>query len=280
MFTYLELGSRRLSLQRPVVMGIVNLTPDSFSDGGRHQGTGAALLAAEEMIAAGAEIIDLGAESTRPGATPVDASTQLERLLPVLEPLRAASDVAISVDTGDPDVMRRVAEAGADMINDIYALRQPGALQALVEIGIGVCLGHMQGTPATMQDNPSYRELPGEVVQFLGERVAAATTAGVAEDRIAVDPGFGFGKSDRHNVQLLSGLDEFAVLGCPLTVGLSRKATLGRLTGREQGARLAAGLAAAVLAVERGARIVRTHDVPETVDALRIVHAVDVLSLE
>lgn len=270
----MQLRSRRLALGSPVVMGVVNLTPDSFSDGGSHASAEDALARALGMVDAGAAIVDLGAESTRPGAAAVDPEVQLERIMPVLERLRAASDVVVSVDSGSPEVIRAVAAAGADMINDVYALRQPGALDAVAESDLGVCLMHMQGTPSDMQEDPQYAALPGDVVRWLQRRIDACTAAGIGADRIAVDPGFGFGKTDEHNLAILSRLDEFAALERPLIVGLSRKSTLGRLTGRAVSERLPAGIAAHVMAVERGASIVRTHDVPETVDALRIVQAV------
>lgn len=271
---YLELRSRRLDLTSPAVMGIVNVTPDSFSDGGRYAHRDAALRRALAMVEAGAAIVDLGGESTRPGAVRVSGEEQRDRVLPVVEALRRESDVLISVDTGDAGVIRAAIAAGADMINDVYGLRHPGTLEAVAESDVGVCVMHMQGEPATMQRNPSYDELPGDVIAYLEERLAACEEAGIGAARIAVDPGFGFGKTDRHNVLLLARLERLEALGRPIIVGLSRKGTLGRLTGRPVGERLAAGLAAAVLAVERGARIVRSHDVPATVDALRIVHAV------
>lgn len=271
---HLSFPSGDLALDQPRVMGVINLTPDSFSDGGQQLEPEAVLERCRGMLRDGASIIDLGAESTRPGAKPVSAAVQLERLLPVLSRLRAESDVPISVDTGDPEVMREAAGAGADMINDVYGLRAAGALEAVAEAGTAVVLMHMQGTPATMQDDPHYADAPGDIVAWLKGRIEACRAVGIDATRIAVDPGFGFGKTDAHNLQLLSRLDEFRVLKRPLVVGLSRKSVLGRLTGRDVADRLPAGLAAATLACLRGARIVRTHDVPETVDALKIVAAV------
>lgn len=271
---HINLGARRLDLETPVVMGIVNVTPDSFSDGGIYENAVAAVDAAGAMIDAGAAIIDIGGESTRPGAEQVPEAEQLARVMPVLESLRRDSDVVISVDTGNAGVIREVTAAGAEMINDVFGLHQPKALQALAQSAAAVCIVHMQGVPATMQDNPSYAHLTGEIVDFFRDRIAACTAAGIAADRVVLDPGFGFGKTDEHNLGILAGLDQMAELGLPLMVGISRKATLGRLTGRAVDQRLAAGLGAAVLAVERGASIVRTHDVPATVDALRIVQAV------
>lgn len=268
-------GSRSLTLTEPLVMGVINLTPDSFSDGGRYADSEQAIEAALSMIEAGAAIIDLGAESTRPGATAVAAELQLERILPVLEYLNTQSDVVLSIDTGSADVIRGVAAAGADFINDVYALREPGALEALAATDLGVCLMHMQGTPATMQEQPEYKVLPDDIVNWLADRLGACEAAGIARERTLIDPGFGFGKTDAHNLTLLARLADFHTLGRPVLVGWSRKSTLGRLTGREPKERLAAGLAAATLAVNHGAAIIRTHDVPETVDALRIAHAVN-----
>ena len=263
-----------LSLDVPRVMGVVNLTPDSFSDGGRRSTLNAVLDRCRAMERDGADIIDLGAESTRPGADPVSAEAQVERLLPVLSRLRAESDILISIDTGEPAVMRAAAEAGANIINDVYGLRAPGALDAVAETGLAVVLMHMQGLPATMQDDPRYEALPEDLIAYFEGRIEACVAAGIDEQRIAIDPGFGFGKTDPHNLRVLSRLGQFGALGRPVVVGLSRKSLLGRLTGRDVDARVPAGLAAATIACLRGAHIVRTHDVPETVDALRIVAAV------
>ncbi len=268
-------GERRLDLSAPVVMGIVNLTPDSFADGGRSASPDAGVEHALQMVASGAAIIDLGAESTRPGARPVAAGEQLDRLMPVLEALRPATEAFISVDTASAAVIAAVAAAGADMINDVFALRQEGALSAAAGTGCAVCLMHMQGVPADMQDNPRYDDVTLDVMRFLRERLDACRAAGISGDRLVVDPGFGFGKTDAHNMALLDHLGRFREFGLPVLAGLSRKGSLGTLTGRPVNERLAASLAAAVLAVERGARIVRTHDVPETVDALKIVAAVN-----
>ncbi len=255
-------------------MGVVNLTPDSFSDGGRRSGLEEALDRCHAMVQNGASIIDLGAESTRPGADAINAEAQLDRLVPVLSRLRAESNVLISVDTGDPAVMRAAADAGANLINDVYGLRAPGALAAVAETGLAVILMHMQGTPATMQDDPYYDALPDDLLSWFEARIEACRAAGIDPSSIAIDPGFGFGKTDSHNLRLLSQLDQFGALGRPVVVGLSRKSLLGRLTGRDVDARLPASLAAAAIACLRGAHIVRTHDVPETVDALKIVAAV------
>ncbi len=263
-----------LDLSTPAVMGILNVTPDSFSDGGQWTSPERAIDHALAMVDAGAKIVDIGAESTRPGAQPVSADEQLARLLPVLNRLRTETDAFLSVDTGDAAVIRGAAEAGADMINDVYAFQQHGALAAAAETGLALGLMHMRGDPATMQDDPRYDDLPGEVLRFLRARASACVEAGIDANRLAVDPGFGFGKSDAHNLSLLADLGCFRELGFPLLVGWSRKGTLGAVTGRPVEERLPASLAAAVLAVESGAHIVRVHDVPETVDALKLVAAV------
>lgn len=270
----LDVGCRTLDLTEPAVMGIINVTPDSFSDGGEHFDADIAVEAAQQMIDAGARIIDIGGESTRPGSAAIPAELQLERVLPVLESLRQNDSVILSVDTGDASVIRQVCAAGADMINDVFALRKPGALQAAGDSDALVCLMHMQGSPETMQDAASYSALPDAVIEFLRTRLDVWEAAGHARQRLILDPGFGFGKNDDHNLKLLATLAEVCAMGLPVLAGLSRKATLGRLTGRPPKERLAAGIAAAVMAVERGAQIIRTHDVPATVDALRIAHAV------
>jgi dihydropteroate synthase len=270
----LRIRNELLDLSRPVVMGILNVTSDSFSDGGRYTDIEAALRRASCMVDDGAGIIDVGGESTRPGSLPVAQEFELERVVPVVAAICRRLDVAVSIDTGKAAVMRAAVAAGAVMINDVYALQQPGALDAAVGLDAAVCLMHMQGKPSTMQDNPRYRNVVVEVTGFLESRAAQCIAAGIAPDRIVIDPGFGFGKSDAHNITLLAGLGQLRSLQRPILVGLSRKGTLGKLTGRPVGERLAAGLAAAVLAVERGANIVRTHDVGPTVDALKIARAV------
>ena len=255
-------------------MGIVNLSDDSFSGDGLHGDVEAAIAQALRMRDEGAHILDLGAESSRPGAAPVPVQQEVDRLLPVLEALRDCG-AALSIDTVKPEVMRVALAAGADMVNDINALRAPGALELVAASKAGVCLMHMQGDPATMQGDPRYDDIVVEVAEFLGERVAAAEAVGIALNRIAVDPGFGFGKTLEHNIELLRRLGELVVPGLPLLVGLSRKSMLGLLTGRAAPERIFAGVAAHVLAVERGARIVRVHDVAATRDALAILQAVE-----
>ena len=263
-----------LTLPAPAVMGVLNVTPDSFSDGGRYADRGAALRQAVSMVEAGAAIIDVGGESTRPGSNSISGQEELDRVIPVIEAVRGVTDTAISVDTSKAGVMREAVAAGASMINDVNALRAAGALAAAAELGVPVCLMHMLGEPRTMQDNPSYDDVVAEVAAFLEARVAAAVAAGVAEDRIIVDPGFGFGKTPAQNVDLLANLRQLRVRGRPVLVGVSRKSTLGELTGRAVDERMPASVAAAAIAVLNGAAIVRAHDVRETVDALRVAQAV------
>ena len=267
-------GRYVLNADRPLIMGIVNLTDDSFSGDGLHGNPDLAIAQGLRQIEEGAHILDLGAESSRPGALPIPAQQEIDRLLPVIEALRDCG-TPLSIDTVKPEVMRLALNAGADMINDINALRAPGALELVAASKAGLCLMHMLGEPGTMQDAPHYDDIVVEVAGFLAERVAAAEAAGIALNRIAVDPGFGFGKSLEHNLELLRRLDELVVPGLPLLVSLSRKSMLGLLTGRPAPERVHAGIAAHVLAVERGARIVRVHDVAATRDAMAILQAVE-----
>ena len=270
----LSLGATTMSLDEPRVMGILNVTPDSFSDGGRFDRLDLAVRHAEEMVLAGADFIDVGGESTRPGAAEVGVREELDRVIPVVEHIKRSLDVAISIDTSKPEVISEAVATGAVLINDVFALSRDGALDAAARSGAAVCLMHMLGTPQTMQVEPHYEELPGDVIRFLRERVEACVNGGVGRERLLVDPGFGFGKNDRHNLQILRNLEQFSDLGLPLLVGLSRKRTLGKLTGRSAEDRLAAGVAAATIAVLKGANIVRTHDVAATVDALKVASAV------
>jgi dihydropteroate synthase len=270
----LRLRTRTIDLSRPVVMGILNVTPDSFSDGGRFNDTPRAVAHALAMAEDGAALVDIGGESTRPGAEPVDAADELARVLPVLEALVAAGAPPVSVDTTKPAVMRAAAAAGAEMINDVMALRTPGALEAAAESGCAVCLMHMQGQPRTMQQAPCYDDVVTEVYDFLARRVEACVGAGIEPARIVLDPGFGFGKTLEHNLLLMRGLAHFAGLGLPLLVGVSRKSMIGALTGRPVAERLAGGLALATLAAQAGAAIIRSHDVAATYDALGVTAAV------
>jgi len=274
---HLQCGRFKLSLERPLVMGVVNITPDSFSDGGMFADTARAIAHAQRLIGEGADILDLGGESTRPGAAPVSLEVERRRVLPVLEAV-ASGGVPVAVDTRKPELMREAIAAGAAMINDVTALSGPGALAAVARAPVAVCLMHMQGDPATMQSNPDYRDVVREVRDFLAQRVAVAEAAGIARNRIVVDPGFGFGKTVEHNLALLRSLREFTSLGGALLAGLSRKAMLGRLTGREPLERVHASVAAALLAIQNGAHIVRVHDVAATRDALAVWNAVQQLN--
>jgi dihydropteroate synthase len=270
----LRCAGQTLDLSRPVVMGVLNVTPDSFSDGGRFFDAEAAVAHGVRMAEEGAAIIDVGGESTRPGAQAVDAAEELRRVLPVIARLRASTSAVISIDTSKPEVMQAAAASGAGLINDVRALREPGALAAAAVSGCALCLMHMQGSPADMQLAPHYHDVVEEVRAFLAGRVAACRAAGVSADRLLVDPGFGFGKNLEHNLTLLRHLRELAPDGPPLLVGLSRKAMLGTLTHRPAGERAFGSVAIAVIAALNGARIVRAHDVGATLDALNVVASV------
>lgn len=267
-------GSRELDLSQPQVMGILNVTPDSFSDGGRFAVRDAAVRHAAEMVAAGATLIDVGGESTRPGARPVSSVEELERVAPVVEAIAAELDVIISLDTSTPAVMREGARLGAGLVNDVRALRRDGALQAAADTGLPVCLMHMLGEPGNMQQNPQYQNVVGEVRDFLMQRMAACAEVGIPAERLVLDPGFGFAKTLAHNLTLFKHLEELHELGRPLLVGVSRKSMIGQALGREVHERLPGGLALAALAVAKGACILRVHDVAETLDAVRMVAAV------
>ncbi|CAG1001983.1 dihydropteroate synthase [Burkholderiales bacterium] len=270
----LRCGTRTLDFARPRVMGILNVTPDSFSDGGRFHDVARALDHARSMLDEGADIVDVGGESTRPGAAAVDAAVEVARVVPVIEAL-ASEGALVSVDTMKPAVMRAALAAGASMVNDVRALQEPGALDAVAASGAAVCLLHMRGTPLTMQRSIDYADVVAEVREFLLARARACESAGIARERIVLDPGFGFGKTPAHNLALLDRLDDLAAADYPVLAGLSRKSTLGAITGRGDGDRMAASVAAALIAVERGASIVRVHDVRETVDALAVWRAVE-----
>ncbi len=270
----LRCGNYQLDLSRPLVMGIVNVTPDSFSDGGHHATTELALAHAQQLIADGADILDIGGESTRPGAAAVSEQEELERVLPLIEGLRD-SGIPLSIDTWKPGVMRAALAAGASMVNDVNALLAEGALPVVAASAAAVCLMHKQGTPQTMQQQPHYDDVVAEVSAFLRERIAAAERAGIMRERIVVDPGFGFGKTLAHNLALLRDLRQLGAAGVPVLAGMSRKSMLGAITGRGVDERLVPSVVSAVLAVQRGAAIVRVHDVRETVDALKVLSALN-----
>jgi dihydropteroate synthase len=274
----LRCGHFNFDLSRPLVMGIVNVTPDSFSDGGLHLQRDAALAHAHQLIAEGADILDIGGESTRPGAQTVSVQEELDRVLPIIEALHGAP-LAISVDTSKPEVMQAAIAAGVQMVNDINALQGVAAMQAVAYSNVAVCLMHKQGSPQNMQAQPHYENVVAEVSTFLSGRIAAAEAAGIHRERIVIDPGFGFGKTLAHNLTLLRELKKLTELGMPILAGLSRKSMLGTLTGQDVTQRLPASLAAALIAVQRGAAIVRVHDVRTTVDALKIWNAVNGASI-
>ena len=270
----LDCAGRLLKLDVPRVMGIVNVTPDSFSDGGAHDSTDAAVAHGLRLAAEGADLLDVGGESTRPGAGEVPVEEELRRVIPVIERLAAETSLPISVDTSKPEVMRAAVAAGAGLINDVFALRREGALDAAAAAGVPVVLMHMQGEPRTMQDAPDYDDLVGDVHRFLAERIFACEMAGIPKKSIVLDPGYGFGKTGAHNLLLLRQQSRLLDLGLPLLAGLSRKRSLGEITGREVGDRVHASVAAAVMAAEYGARILRVHDVAATVDALKVWAAI------
>ncbi len=269
----LNCAGRALNLSLPHVMGILNVTPDSFSDGGRFVGLDVSLRHAAAMVAQGASFVDVGGESTRPGAKEVGVAEELDRVIPVIEAISRELDVVVSVDSSKAEVIRAAVSAGAGLLNDVRALRSPGALSAAADSGLPVCLMHMQGHPVDMQNAPEYSGVVEEVLAFLQMRVQACEAAGIDRSRIVIDPGFGFGKTAEHNLQLLNRLPAFVQCGFPVLVGLSRKSLLGRVTGRGVEDRLAASVAAAALAVSKGARIIRAHDVPATVDAVKMAQA-------
>ncbi len=271
---FLQCGNFRLALDRPLLMGVVNVTPDSFSDGGHHFRSDAAVAHARRLIDEGADLLDIGGESTRPGAAPVSLDEERRRVLPVLEAL-AAAGVPLSVDTRKPELMGEAAEAGAAMINDVNGFEAPGALAAVAGSDCAICIMHKQGDPQTMQRAPQYGDVVAEVHAYLQQRAAAAELAGIARERIVIDPGFGFGKTLEHNLELLRRLDTIVALAVPVLAGLSRKSMIGKLTGRDAGDRLAGSIAAALYAVQRGAAIVRVHDVAATRDALAVWRALE-----
>lgn len=269
-------GKYTLDLSQPKVMGIVNVTPDSFSDGGQYANTQQAVAHAMQLAEQGADLLDVGGESTRPNATPVPLQEELDRVIPVIEALVRYVDVPISIDTYKPEVMQSAINAGASVVNDVNALRASGAVEVVAHANVGVCLMHMQGTPQTMQDNPAYTDVVKDVLDFLAERVAYCEVAGIPRSRLLIDPGFGFGKTRQHNIQLIQQLDILTKLDLPILVGLSRKSVLGKLTGNDVNARLHASVAAAVISAMKGAHILRVHDVAATVEALKVVSAIQI----
>lgn len=276
----LTCGKHKLDISSPCIMGILNTTPDSFSDGGRHYTSqnlslDSVLKHAESMLAAGAAIIDVGGESTRPGSLPVSEQQELDRVAPVVEALVTRFDALVSVDTSNAQVITEAARVGAGIINDVRALTREGALEAAAKTGLPVCLMHMKGTPATMQEQPAYADVLDEVHAYLLERVVACESAGIAQDRIILDPGFGFGKSLEHNFELLRRLPEILALGYPLLIGFSRKTMFGQLLNRAIDERLPGSLAGALIAAQKGAHIIRVHDVAETADVLRVLKAIE-----
>lgn len=270
----LDCKGKLLDLNRPGVMGILNVTPDSFSDGGRYDALDAAVEQALKMQQAGAAIIDIGGESTRPGAPPVGVQQELDRVLPVIEALSVKLQIPISIDTSKPQVMQAAVAAGAGMINDVNGLNAVGAMEAVTDANVPACIMHMQGEPRTMQQTPDYADVVSEVREYLSRRLAACEAAGISRQRLLIDPGFGFGKTLEQNLALLAGLESFQELGVPVLAGISRKSMIGQITGKPVEQRLPGSLAAAVMAVERGANILRVHDVAATVDALKFTLAV------
>ena len=269
----MNFAGRVLDMSRCHVMGILNITPDSFSDGGQFNRPEAALARARQMVSDGAAFIDVGGESTRPGASPVSLQEELDRVCPVVEAITAELDVVVSVDTSAPEVMAQTAKLGAGLINDVRALQRKGAAEVVAKAAVPVCIMHIQGEPDTMQDRPDYRNVRRDVSSFLTERMRVAGMAGVRPENILLDPGFGFGKSLEHNLQLLATMEQFQLLGHPLLVGISRKSMLGQIPGRDVSERLPASLAAATISAMKGASIIRVHDVRETVDAVKVVTA-------
>ena len=265
---------RTLDFAEPVIMGIVNVTPDSFSDGGQFLNTTAALSHAMQLLDDGATILDIGGESTRPGAPDVSLEDELKRVIPIIKAIREQSDCVISIDTSKAEVMRQAIEAGADIVNDVRALQEPGAVDVVAQFPeVAVCLMHMQGQPRSMQHAPHYNDLAGEINDFFSQRIAACEAAGIKQSQLILDPGFGFGKTLKHNYQILAQFNDYAKLGLPLLAGLSRKSMIGKLLNRDTDDRLAGSLAGALIAAQNGAHIIRVHDVKETADVLGVYQA-------
>lgn len=268
----LKLNKHAYDLKRPLVMGILNITPDSFSDGGKYLDFSDALKRAHAMIEEGVDIIDIGGESTRPGSDPVSIDEELKRIIPIIEALKRDSDIAISVDTNKPEVMKEVIDMDVAMINDVYALTQPGAIDVIKKSEVGICLMHMQGTPKTMQINPTYKNVVSEVQSFLKGRAEMLISEGIDQSRIILDPGFGFGKTFEHNIEMLKKLESFQSLKFPLLVGLSRKSFIRKILNGEHDDHLSGSISAAIFSVLKGAKILRVHDVKETLSALKIIN--------
>ncbi|CAM8450961.1 FolP Dihydropteroate synthase and related enzymes [Candidatus Methylopumilus universalis] len=267
----LQLNKHYFDLKRPLVMGILNITPDSFSDGGMYLDFNTALKRAEKMIEEGVDIIDIGGESTRPGSDAVSEDEELKRITPIIEAIKKISDIAISIDTYKPEVMREVIDMDVAMINDIFALQKPNAIDMIKKSNVGVCLMHMQGTPKTMQLNPSYKNVVNEVKSFLEERANLLTNEGIDKSRVILDPGFGFGKTFEHNIELLQNIESFQSLNLPILVGLSRKSFIRKILNGDHDDHLSGSISAAVLSAVKGAKILRVHDVKETQSALKII---------
>lgn len=270
----IKANNKTLDLSQPQVMGILNVTPDSFSDGGKFNRLDDALRQAKNMIDAGVAIIDIGGESTRPGAPDVELDQELQRVIPVIEAIRRESDVWISVDTSKAEVMRQAVEAGADIINDVRALQEPGALQVAAESGLPICLMHMQGQPRTMQANPHYDDLLKDVGEFLVQRIAECESAGISRDKLILDPGFGFGKTLEHNYQMLANLEQFHQFGLPILAGMSRKSMIFKLLNKAPAECVSASVSCATIAAMKGAQIIRVHDFEQTLDAMKVVSMV------
>ena len=272
---FLNLGQRTIDLSLPKVMGVINMTPDSFSDGGKYKVLDDAISAAHNMEKDGAAIIDIGGESTRPGAKEVSAQIQIDRVIPLIEAVKKNSNIIISIDSGDPEVIKEAVRSGVELVNDVYALQKPGALEAVAQSKKAVCLMHMQNRPTSMQNTPTYNKLPDDILVFFEQRISECQKAGIASDKIVIDPGFGFGKNMQHNLLLLKYLNDFTKFKFPICVGLSRKQLIGDITKKPLNKRLVGGIAAALYATRRAANIVRTHDVAATVEALEVINSID-----
>ena len=275
----LNLGQRTLDLSAPKVMGVINMTPDSFSDGGKYQTLDDAFSAVYKMISDGAAIIDIGGESTRPGAQEIPTQIQLDRVIPLIEMIKKNSNIIITIDSGNPEVIKESISSGIELVNDVFALQKPGALEVLAKSDKAVCLMHMQNQPKNMQNNPVYNKLPDDILSFFEQRINDCQNAGIAKNRIIIDPGFGFGKNMQHNLILLKCLKSFTKFNTPICVGLSRKKLIGDLTGKSIEERLVGGIVAALHAIKNGANIIRTHDVAASVDAIKIMHSIESIDL-